>query len=69
MPSCPPRPAHVQAQCTEREPWYQTPFSSQPLPDEWLREWRSGPAPPELHLPEHNPFIPKLFDLVEVGGC
>eukprot|EP00887_Chlorella_sp_A99_P007901 scaffold12.g7901.t1 len=50
--------------CTQQEAWYGTKFGLTPLPEDWLRDWRSGPAPPELHLPEPNPFIPSEFEMV-----
>ena len=64
----PPTPSHVQPQCDQTERWYGTRYSAAPLPPDWLAAWEGGEAPPELRLPDPNPFIPKTFDLIEVGG-
>jgi secreted Zn-dependent insulinase-like peptidase len=53
----------------QREAWYGTRYSARPLPPDWLREWREGTSPPQLHLPRQNPFIPQRFDLLEVRMC
>lgn len=61
-------PAAMQPECTQQEAWYGTKYSAGPLPPAWLREWKEGPALPQLHLPHHNPFIPQQFDLLKVRG-
>ncbi|KAL4858339.1 Insulin-degrading enzyme-like 1 [Chlorella vulgaris] len=55
----------LEAECGEREKWYGTRYSTQPLPQDWLQEWVEGPALPELHLPHTNPFIPQQFGLLK----
>ncbi|KAK9803974.1 hypothetical protein WJX72_009535 [[Myrmecia] bisecta] len=56
-----------QGQTTEVEPWYETQYTLSAIPEDWLAEWSSPRAHPQLHLPAPNPFIPTNFDLIEVG--
>ncbi|PSC73920.1 Zinc-peroxisomal [Micractinium conductrix] len=57
----------LEPECTDKEAWYGTPYSATPLPQDWQEHWSKGPALPQLHLPEHNPFIPQRFDLLEAA--
>jgi hypothetical protein len=61
----------MQPRCEQREPWYSTPYSTSPIPQDWVEHWEGAdgaPPPPTLHLPALNPFIPTEFAMVEVGG-
>lgn len=56
------------AKTRQVEPWFQVPYSLDPLPEDVLEQWRTAAAGPALELPEPNPFIPEDLDLLEDGG-
>ena len=62
-PTVPPPP--LQPPSTTPERWYGTQYATDPIPAEWLAEFRNPPKVPELHLPAPNPFISSEFGLVE----
>lgn len=52
----------------DTEPWYGTAYSCQPIPEEWLQQWKgAGAHDSGLHLPEDNHFIPSDLLMLEVS--
>lgn len=47
----------------EKEEWYGTEFSREPLAPELLSKWTKVQPCPDLHLPPMNEFVPTDFDL------
>ena len=41
----------------QKEPFYDTAYSVQPLDGEWVERWMDSPIEPTLHLPDPNPYI------------
>ncbi|XP_073259534.1 nardilysin-like [Porites lutea] len=50
-------------ECTDNEPWFQTPYSCSDIDSEWLEQWKNLTLNPELHLPEENRFIATEFEI------
>lgn len=45
-------------QQTDRiDPWFQTPYSFEPLTQKWVKQWSQGPIDSELKIPAANPFL------------
>lgn len=61
-------PAVPQGELDEVEPWYNTPFSREPFPEDWVTLWEAAVPGDSMHLPRPNPFIPHDFELVQVGS-
>ena len=57
-----------QGAALDREPWYGTQYSSQPLPRDWLARWEAAVPPSELRLPPPNPFVPTDFALLPASA-
>ena len=58
----------LQGKTADTEPWYGTAYSCQPIPEEWLQQWKGvGAHDSGLHLPEENPFIPTDLLMLEVS--
>ncbi len=38
-------------------PWYQAPYRTEPVPEEWLYGWREASLPVAIRLPERNPYV------------
>ena len=68
-------PVCLQGKTADTEPWYGTAYSCQPIPEEWLQQWKGvGAHDSGLHLPEDNHFIPSDLLMLEVSepqwlGC
>ncbi len=57
----------VQGKTTEVEPWYQTAYSQEPVPSDWLSGWLKAYPNDSIHLPRANPFISSQFGLIDVS--
>jgi secreted Zn-dependent insulinase-like peptidase len=49
------------------EPWFEVPYSLEPLPDDVLEQWRAASGTTALQLPDANPFIPEDLSLLADG--
>ncbi|XP_023245126.1 nardilysin-like [Copidosoma floridanum] len=48
------------------EPWFQTKYSSEDIPKEWVSRWKEIEPFEEFHLPEPNEFITDDFTLIDL---
>ena len=63
-------PVCLQGKTADTEPWYGTAYSCQPIPEEWLQQWKgTGTHDSGLHLPEANQFIPSDVLMLEVSAA
>lgn len=49
-------------------PWYQVPYSEQPIATDLLQRWQAATVNPAIELPAPNPFIAGHFDLKSTSG-
>ncbi|XP_077981898.1 nardilysin-like [Glandiceps talaboti] len=54
-----------EGKCEEVEPWYQTKYSVEEIPEQWSKAWQNLDINPDLHLPVPNKFIARDFHLKE----
>ncbi|XP_044172178.1 nardilysin-like isoform X3 [Acropora millepora] len=52
-----------QEECTENEPWFQTPYNFSDINPLWLEKWKNLDLNPELYFPEENKFIATDFEI------
>ncbi|XP_067023914.1 nardilysin-like [Acropora muricata] len=52
-----------QEECTENEPWFQTPYNFSDISPLWLEKWKNLDLNPELYFPEENKFIATDFEI------
>lgn len=50
-------------ECTDYEPWFQTPYNCSDIDSNWLEKWKSLDLNSELHFPEENKFIATDFEI------
>ncbi|XP_025110229.1 nardilysin-like isoform X2 [Pomacea canaliculata] len=50
--------------CNMVEPYFGTRYTITDIPQDWKDSWTALKPNPELYLPEPNPFIPQVFELV-----
>lgn len=48
------------------EPWFQTKYTSESIPKEWITHWKTIKPYPEFHLPRPNKFVPTDFSLIDL---
>lgn len=54
----------VEEELTEVEPWFNTKYSREEIPKDWVETWKSIKPLPEYSLPEPNIFISTDFSLI-----
>ncbi|EDO31509.1 predicted protein [Nematostella vectensis] len=50
-------------ECTDTEPWFQTPFNCSELDPKWVEIWQNLDLNDELHLPAKNEYIATDFTI------
>ncbi|XP_027049416.1 nardilysin-like [Pocillopora damicornis] len=55
-----------QDECTDYEPWFQTPYNCSDIDPEWVESWKNLELNPELHFPEENKFIATDFEIKDL---
>jgi insulysin len=57
-------PELTQVAPTHKEKWFGTEYAIQPIPQDWLAQWKGAKPHPDIRLADPNPFLPSHLALV-----